>query len=274
MKKWLIAIVLLLCFGVGGLTFYMKLSSDGQGPVISCGEDLFYQRGMTQEELLSGVTAVDEADGDVTESLVVESVTENEEKSQAIVVYVARDSKNNITKVRRVLPYSGKKDQESKKETETQKTGFGAEAGAETGTGTKSETGDETGTETQTETGIGTGTETKSEIGAETGTGTQTETGIETETESESEELNPGAPIITLTEKQVEIKKGESFNPLEYVAAVVDDYDDKYSLWRDIQISGEYDVNETGKYELYFFVVDSAGNTSNRAKLVLTVKEK
>ncbi len=232
MKKWLIGIILLFCFGVGGLTLYTKFSSDRRGPVISYGEGLYYQDGITREELLRDVTAVDEAEGDVTDSLVIESITENERSGQVIVVYVARDSKNNITKVRRVLPCSGEEAQnpESEKESEPETEEKDRESEAET----ESET--------------------------------------ETEAESESEELAPGAPIIRLTETKLEIQKGEAFSPLEYVASVEDDYDDIYSLWRDIQISGEYDVNRVGKYELYFYVVDSAGNTSNRARFTLTVK--
>lgn len=228
MKKWLIGIVLLFCAGIGGVTLYTKFSSDRQGPVISYGESLSYQDEITQEELLRDVVAVDEAEGDVTDSLVIESITENERSGQVIVVYVARDSKNNITKVRRVLPYSGaegqKKEPEKESEPETEEKDL------------------------------------------------ESESETETETESESEELAPGAPIIRLTETKLEIQRGEAFSPLEYVASVEDDYDNIYALWRDIQISGEYDVNKAGKYELYFYVVDSAGNMSNRAKLTLTVK--
>ena len=100
----------------------------------------------------------------------------------------------------------------------------------------------------------------------------ETEFESETETETESEELEPGAPVIRLSENHAQISVGSNFNPLNYVASVSDDSDDKYTLWRDIQLSGDYDVNKAGVYHLTYYVINSQGIRSNSAKFTLTVK--
>ena len=58
--------------------------------------------GMSEEELLSGISASDETDGDVTGSLVIEKISETG-NGTVIVTYGARDRENNVAKVSRVL---------------------------------------------------------------------------------------------------------------------------------------------------------------------------
>lgn len=101
---------------------------------------------------------------------------------------------------------------------------------------------------------------------------TESESEMSLEPETEIEVTAPGAPHIKLTENHTQIKVGDSFDPLLYVATVEDDYDNIYTLWRDIQISGDYDVNTPGVYDFSFYVTDSSGNVSNHAKFRLTVK--
>ena len=64
-----------------------------------------YTAGDSYDGLLDGVTATDNKDGDVTESLVVESVYPNEDGQTATIVYVARDSRNNVGKANKVVTY-------------------------------------------------------------------------------------------------------------------------------------------------------------------------
>ena len=254
MKKWLFGAGILLCLCLGGLAVYQKLTGDRQPPVISVSKELTYQSGMDEEELLEGVSATDPEEGDVTGSLVVEKVTVNEEKREAVISYAARDSANNIGKLSCSVAcdisssgISGSDDEETEAEKKE-------EAGLSAGLGSLPEKS------------AGTKKEEKETPAAEKET--------ETEIESESEELEPGCPVVKLTELSAVIKVGDTFNPLIYVASVEDDSDNIYDLWQDIQIEGTYDVEKAGRYELTFYVVYSAGNMSNRAKFVLTVKEK
>lgn len=257
MKKWLFAAGIVLCLGLGGLAVYQKITSDRQPPEITITGEITYRDGMDEEELLEGVTARDEQDGDVSDSVVVETVTLNAEEQTAVIHYAARDKKNNITKVTRSVAYASEESiaknadgEEETKETEkTEKSGTGLGVGL----GSVS---------------AGNSGEKQKEAEQET-----SEEESETEPESESEELEPGCPVIKLTELSTTIKAGETFNPLIYVASVEDDNDNIYDLWQNIQLDGEYDVKKPGKYELTFYVRDSAGNRSNRAKFVLTVEE-
>ena len=61
---------------------------------------------MDEALLLEGVTAVDEKDGDVSDSLLVEKVAGTNGK-EVIVTYVARDGANNVGKASRAFTVAG-----------------------------------------------------------------------------------------------------------------------------------------------------------------------
>jgi hypothetical protein len=104
MKKKLVIIMLTLCVvsAVGLAGVYV--TEDRKGPRITIPkDDTEYTDGMDSEELLKGVTAKDKKEGDVSDSLVVEAVRENDTKTQVAVIYAAKDSKNNVTKKTRMM---------------------------------------------------------------------------------------------------------------------------------------------------------------------------
>lgn len=61
----------------------------------------------TDEDFLQGVKAVDENDGDVTDSLVVESVSNFLGGGRRLVVYAAVDRHNNVSRANRIVQYEG-----------------------------------------------------------------------------------------------------------------------------------------------------------------------
>lgn len=61
---------------------------------------------VTEEELLQGVTAFDEKDGDVTESVIIESMSNLLEGNQRVVTYVAFDNDNHVGKAERRIQYT------------------------------------------------------------------------------------------------------------------------------------------------------------------------
>ena len=71
-----------IVFIIGGIDIvllavclFLYLGKDRTPPVISFGENpVSYEEGMDEELLLQGVTAVDEKDGDVSDSLLVEKI--------------------------------------------------------------------------------------------------------------------------------------------------------------------------------------------------------
>lgn len=83
---------------------------------------------------------------------------------------------------------------------------------------------------------------------------------------------NPAAPVLNLLKDKVEIKVRDKFNPLDYIAGIVDDKSSQQYLYRQIMVDGEYNTEAAGTYTLIYTVADEDGNVSVGKKLYLTVK--
>lgn len=109
MKKHLISLVLtLVC--VGACCLYLLIDqnrTDSQPPVISFGEEMLeISTKDPQKLLLQGVTAQDKVDGDVTASLVVESLELLDPDGTIRVTYAAFDKAGNVTKAVRQAKFT------------------------------------------------------------------------------------------------------------------------------------------------------------------------
>lgn len=275
MRKKLVFLLAFACIVLAGFVIGVRVRADQEGPVIAFGdEEITYTDGMDDEELLEGVTAKDAVDGDVSESLTVESVYPVNDE-EAIAVYVAKDSKNNITKEKRELPY--KPNPDTKDETEnTDENAADAEedAAAETEeentsglSGEDAENADETentdNTEITNDTAL---TPTPTETA-------QTEEEIaRAEQEAAAAQMPPQAPRIYLTDYVIHVNRGETVDKLSYVKEIQDDSDNISELWHYISVNGELDVNVAGTYELQYHVTDLSGNVSNTALLKVIVE--
>ena len=92
-----------------GVTIFLLVSGDRNAPeIFANNSDYVYREGDGVEEMLAGVIAVDEEDGDVTDSLIVESV--RKENDKVIIVYVAKDDANNVSKSRETYSLSSNED--------------------------------------------------------------------------------------------------------------------------------------------------------------------
>lgn len=243
MRKWLVALMIVLSVALGGAVVGIRFMADRKGPEISFVGDkkTVYSSDMTDEELLEGVTAKDDKDGDVSNSLRVEGVFVKEE-NQVYVSFVAKDSRNNVTK-RQFAMGSGKKDD---KETQEEKTEKAEEAESEAA---EEASADEKKVEELTP--------------------------AEETAKREQEKIDamaPGAPKFYLTTYYLEIPVGTPVDQLSYVSDIQDDVDATNTLYRQIQIEGNVDSNTPGTYELTYYVVDSNGNESNRAVLTIVVQ--
>ena len=102
MRK-IVAILCTLDVILMALSVVLYLDEDRTAPVIYMEDvEMEYRDGMNDEELLAGVTATDETDGDVTGSLVVEKVSEVG-NGTVIVTFGVKDASNNVAKTSRVL---------------------------------------------------------------------------------------------------------------------------------------------------------------------------
>lgn len=197
--------------------------------------------GSDTSALLNGVTAADDRDGDVTSTVTVESIIPNEDQTGASVVYVAKDSKNNVTKATRLISYAADAGQAAAQEADAAAQQAAQEAAA----------ADQT---------------------AASGEDAQTVDDGAAQNEAAIAALPAESPRFYLTQYSVEVERGAELNRLGYVQDITDDKDSRDELYQGIQISGEVDTNTPGEYMLEYYVVDSDGNTSNTAQLKVTVK--
>lgn len=242
MKKGLVAMLLLACAALLAGNVVIYIGKDRNGPEITVPQEEFtYVAGSDTSALLNGVTAVDDRDGDVTSTVTVESIIPNEDQTGASVIYVAKDSKNNVTKATRLISYAADAGQAAAQEAEAAAQQAAQEAAA----------ADQT---------------------AASGEDAQTADDGAAQNEAAIAALPAESPRFYLTQYSVEVERGAELNRLGYVQDITDDKDSRDELYQGIQISGEVDTNTPGEYMLEYYVVDSDGNTSNTAQLKVAVK--
>jgi len=238
-RKVLIAVMALICLGVGAGTVWLYISEDRQGPEITIPDSMIsYQEGSEYDALLEGITAFDEVSGDVTDSLRIEGIFPSIDYKTAEVIYVAKDNLNNITKKSRIVTYVPKAD------TVNSQVSLDDENEIVDSPVNSEMTNEET----------------------EMPSATVSPEAVLTETPK------PGAPQITLTDSEVTVQRGTAVNRLIYVKDITDDKDDRQELFRNIQIEGDINTAIAGSYELTYYVVDSDGNKSNQEKLIVIVQ--
>jgi hypothetical protein len=247
--KGLAAVLFLGCAALAGVSAYLYLGTDRQAPVISVNPDLTYIDGEDESQLLEGVTATDKEDGDLTDQIFISKI-EKTGDGRVIITYAVKDKANNVGKASCRL-----RDETPSEETEEENT---EEASSLTPEPTK----------TPEATQSPEPTKTPEESSTE-------ETASDSSSEDTEDELvqEGSSPAIALLIHKKTIKVGESFEPLGMVKGVADDADDESTLYSDIYISGEYDVNTPGSYELSYYVMDSDGNISDAKQFTLTVEQ-
>lgn len=105
-KIWLGIIGFVFLFFVG-YCVRTNFEMDSSGPVILGGKDQIKVSIYDGDEvLLQGITASDKKDGDVTDSLIVENISNFAEDGTRTVTYAAFDSDNHISKVQREISYT------------------------------------------------------------------------------------------------------------------------------------------------------------------------
>ncbi len=107
-NRWLLTLIpLLICAVVTGVyAFVFVLNDDTTAPILSVDtEVLEVSVNATEEELLQGVTAMDDEDGDVTDAILVEGISNLMDNDTAIVTYAAFDDVGNVSKATRTIRY-------------------------------------------------------------------------------------------------------------------------------------------------------------------------
>ena len=108
-KGFSILMIVLTVLSVEGLGVYRYLSkqkTSGEAPVITFDSNLLeVTTGATEAELMQGVTATDAEDGDVTDSLLIETSTHFISDTTIEVTYAAFDSQGHVSKATRSVRY-------------------------------------------------------------------------------------------------------------------------------------------------------------------------
>ena len=109
MKKIKIfTVILFLCstLAFAGVRLYESVMTDHQPPEISGGEETIQiSVADTEDRILEGMTAEDERDGDVTDSLVVQEISGFNEDGTRTVTFAAVDRSGNVGYGTRSISY-------------------------------------------------------------------------------------------------------------------------------------------------------------------------
>ena len=111
MKPFRIIVVIAFVFvSIASIAVYIseKIGTDRTIPQLTVEEEMIeVSLKATDEELLKGVTAYDEKDKDLTEKIIIESVSRFTEKGVSKVTYAVCDSDNNVAKATRKIRFKG-----------------------------------------------------------------------------------------------------------------------------------------------------------------------
>lgn len=262
MKKFLVVLLVIICIGLGAGVVFLRGSEDNEGPKITFeeGKDTKYSSDMTKDELLQKVKAYDEKDGDVTDSLTVETMYPKNDGKEMTIIFVAKDKSNNVTKKEFTM-------EASDGNTENPDLGLIDPDAVDEDAATDSTEADSTDSQDVV---VADSADTAS---ADTQNGEESlEAQAQKTQEDKIAQLSPQDPKMYLNTYYVEVPVGTVLDKLSYVKDIQDDVDTTSDLFKKIQITGDVNTGAAGTYELTYYVVDSNGNSSNGAVLTVVVK--
>ena len=252
-KKGLCILLGLVCIAVVGGSGALFITRDKTGPKIIVSEDrkIAYSTDSDKTVLLDGVTAIDEKDGDVSDSLRVESVRNNEDGSLE-VTYSAVDDFNNVTKL--TCKVETLNQENSGEDAQEEKTEASEENQEESQENTQQEAEDK-------------------EAQNQEEANQEEVDDSNSDTDAAIAALPEGSPQLRLSTHQADLQVGASFQYMDYIESISDDKDETNELYRKIYLTGEVNTSQAGNYEISYYVTDSDKNQSNIEKLTVTVHE-
>lgn len=223
---------------------------------------------VTEEELLEGVFATDEKDGDLTNSVIVESISKfvDKEKHIANITYAVADSDNNVVKKVRKVKFT---DYKSPEFTLTQPLYFNV--------GSDIDVSDVLGAEDKYDGDISSKVKILSSTVSTGRAGEYTIKAQVTNSFGDTSKLNAVviiaqnnnlSPKILLKRNIVYINKGDEFHAEKYIESVIDHNEEDISE-KSVKVTGSsVDTEEAGCYNVEYTVSDKDGN---EGKTYLTV---
>lgn len=119
-EKTIMILMGILSVGFAGIIGFSIMTSDRTAPEISFPDTaITYTEGSDTASLLEGVSAIDDCNGDVSESVCIDSIVPNTKEGKATIVYAAYDFSNNVAKAKRSIAYVATDSQEESISEET-----------------------------------------------------------------------------------------------------------------------------------------------------------
>ena len=106
----IVVLIVFILVSIASLVMFIseKLAVDKTLPQITVEEEMIeVSLKAKDEELLKGVTAHDEKDGDLTDKIIIESISRFTSKGVSKVTYAVCDSNNNVAKATRTIKFKG-----------------------------------------------------------------------------------------------------------------------------------------------------------------------
>ena len=278
--------ILLLCVLV-----IVHLRLDKKPPVITVNDTITYSKDTSEQEILSVIKAVDEVDGDVSGTLVIEKIVPNEGKKKAWVTCGAKDMSENISKYTFCISCDESVFDDTEEAGDVFQLAVGEaenmlvnsegvqdtfldsvkEATNELIEATDEVTEENTGGETETETVDS--EEELAEVEEEEAEVVEQEERQTPSMLQQAADSLGGVPNLVLATNEVKTKKG--YNPawVTVIAQLTDDIDSYDILLKNIKIQGIFDNTVVGSYDVMVSTVDSEGNESVACPLRIIVEE-
>lgn len=243
-----------------------KINTDKTIPQITVEEEMIeVSLKAKDEELLKGLTAFDEKDGDLTDKIIIESISRFTEKGVCKVSYAVCDSDNNVAKATRMIKYKGYK---SPRFRVTDNLCFSLYEHIDISKhiyATDSLEGDITGQIVVTSENYSVSIPGIYSIDA-----TVTNSKGDTSTIRLPlilEDIPLSAPEIELTEYLVYAEKGKT---IDFKSYIVDALDSKEaSLKNKVTVESNIDFNKPGTYNVHYYVTDSLGVRGHSVLVVI-----
>ena len=244
--------------GAVALVLAAVVNKDDTGPEILLSENakIVFDEVVEEDDILPFFSAEDAKDGDVSDSLMLESVHLMESGKMARVIMVAMDQSYNATRTIFEIPVERKdvdttKQEDTSTEPENQPSGENQQDNNQENKNQEenSAQGNE-GDDTQ---------------------GEQTPADFASLVEQEIAQLPEGYPQVRLNTYEITLQKNETFSYYNYIDSIVDSKDSQQYLFGHIHLDNKINKNESGEYTVSYYVIDSDGNHSNTAVLHVTI---
>lgn len=111
-KKRPLLIPIIVLFAITSMLFFLYMlfdkarNNDLPPIIIAASDEIRVSVTADQAELLSGLTAMDAEDGDITDSIMIESISEFTDEGKCTITYAVFDSHNHVAVLSRTLHYT------------------------------------------------------------------------------------------------------------------------------------------------------------------------